>query len=81
MGDYLRAALAVGLELRRCEEPVLALPSGDPAPRELGPWELWPWALTPLIPEAARAANEGIPAMVIWDFALRASCAQRDRGA
>jgi hypothetical protein len=71
LGDYLRAALAVGLELRRCEEPVLPLPTGDPAPRELGPWELWPWALTPLIPEAARAANKGIPAMVIWDFALK----------
>jgi SAM-dependent methyltransferase len=81
MGDYLRAALAVGLELRRCEEPVLPLPAGEPAPRELGPWELWPWALTPLVPDAARAANEGIPAMVIWDFVLRASRAQRDRDA
>lgn len=71
MGDYLRAALVVGLELRRCEEPVLPLPAGEPAPRELGSWELWPWCLTPLIPEAARAANKDIPAMVIWDFALR----------
>lgn len=69
VGDYLRAALAVGLEVRACEEPVLSIPSGDPAPRELGPWELWPWALTPLIPEAARAANEGVPAMLVWDFA------------
>lgn len=71
IGDYLRAALAVGLDVRACEEPVLPLPTGDPAPRELGPWDLWPWCLTPLIPDAARAANAGIPAMLIWDFALR----------
>ena len=76
VGDYLRAALAVGLEVRRCEEPVLPLPASDPAPREPGPWDLWPWALTPLVPEAARAANEGIPAMIIWDFARPASRAQ-----
>ncbi|OAH12632.1 class I SAM-dependent methyltransferase [Streptomyces jeddahensis] len=76
-GDYLRAALPVGLQVRRCEEPVE--PAGkrsqaeDP-PRarmtELGPWELWPWCLADLVPEAAGAANAGVPAVIIWHFQL-----------
>ncbi|GHG48108.1 MULTISPECIES: class I SAM-dependent methyltransferase [Amycolatopsis] len=71
IGDYLRAALAVGLQVRRCEEPLL--PSGDPpAAGEPaggpGPWELWPWSLAGLVPEAARAVNTGAPALVIWHF-------------
>lgn len=52
---------------------MLPLPDGDPAPREPGPWDLWPWALPPMIPDAARAANKGIPAMLIWDFAAPVS--------
>jgi SAM-dependent methyltransferase len=72
-GDYLRAALPVGLQVRRCEEPLPAKPSAAQIPsgrREPGPWELWPWCLADLVPEAAEAANEGTPVEVIWHFQL-----------
>lgn len=71
VGDYLRAALPVGLRLRRCEEPV---PPARPARTTgtIGPWELWPWCLADLVPDAARAANAGSPAMLIWHFQLAA---------
>ncbi|HEX6359883.1 class I SAM-dependent methyltransferase [Actinophytocola sp.] len=69
VGDYLRAALAAGLVPRRCEEPVSAGAPGDAAD-EPGPWELWPWSLAALVPEAAHAANAGVPVMMIWDFQL-----------
>jgi len=72
VGDYLRAALAVGLELRRCEEPVPE--PVDPLPArasELGPWEAWPWSLAAVVPEAARAGDAGVPAEVIWHFQRR----------
>ena len=81
IGDYLRAALAVGLQVRRCEE---TLPQPRPQPLEpmesprppdpprplgpLGPWEVWPWSLAELVPEAARAVGAGLPTMVIWHF-------------
>ncbi|WP_242902840.1 class I SAM-dependent methyltransferase [Actinomadura terrae] len=67
VGDYLRAALAAGLRLRRCEEPRLPMTSHE-ATDEAGPWELWPWSLARMVPEAARAANAGVPAMVVWHF-------------
>lgn len=74
VGDYLRAALPVGLRLRRCEEPrpPAASPSLPPATertdRAVGPWELWPWCLADLVPEASRAAHAGVPTMIIWHF-------------
>ncbi len=69
VGDYLRAALSAGLLPRRCEEP--RVPHGHAQPSsELGPWEAWPWSLRDLVPEAARAANEGMPSMLIWHFQL-----------
>jgi SAM-dependent methyltransferase len=72
-GDFLRAALAAGLMVRRCEEP--RFPSTDartqappaPAPIELGAWEDCPWTLLALIPEAARAAW-AISPLTVWDF-------------
>lgn len=82
-GDYIRAALAAGLHLRRCEEPLnptrapeaeaeKSEPSATPVTLEplgpLGPWELWPWTLMELVPEATRAASAGMPMMVIWHF-------------
>jgi SAM-dependent methyltransferase len=74
IGDYLRAALAAGLEVRRCEEPLV--PAGDrPAPADAagpigpaGPWDRWPWSLAALVPEAAQAVNVGAPALVVWHF-------------
>ncbi|WP_433271594.1 class I SAM-dependent methyltransferase [Actinosynnema sp. CS-041913] len=71
VGDYLRAALPLGLQLRRCEEPRLPAPA-EPRPpaTALGPWELWPWCLADLVPDATRAANADVPAMVVWHFQL-----------
>ncbi|WP_234320104.1 class I SAM-dependent methyltransferase [Streptomyces sp. SBT349] len=72
VGDYLRAALAVGLQVRRCEEP--GGRSAEPAdpPRQpttdMGPWEDWPWSLMDLVPEATAAANAGVPVEIIWHF-------------
>ncbi|CCH29541.1 class I SAM-dependent methyltransferase [Actinosynnema sp. NPDC047251] len=76
IGDYLRAALPVGLRLRRCEEPPLPTASEPadrattPSPWELSPWELWPWALAAMVPEATQAVSAGAPALVIWHFQL-----------
>lgn len=74
IGDYLRAALAVGLRVRRCEEPS-APPKEPPGPADrkgpfgaVGPWERWPWRLDDIVPEAARVARAGMPALVIWHF-------------
>ncbi|MFG6199960.1 class I SAM-dependent methyltransferase [Nonomuraea sp. JJY05] len=68
VGDYVRAALAAGLQLRRCEEPLH--PPGEPRERTdvLHPWDVWPWALWDLAPEAAHAAIAGTPSMLFWHF-------------
>lgn len=68
VGDYLRAALAVGLELRRCEEPPLPTVERSDPTDTTGPWELWPWSLAAMVPEATRAVSAGSPAMLIWHF-------------
>jgi SAM-dependent methyltransferase len=76
VGDYLRAALPVGLQLRGCEEPRVPAaeptPSGAarPAPRAPGPWELWPWSLHDLVPEATRGAYADMPVLIVWHFQL-----------
>ncbi|RII14687.1 Demethylmenaquinone methyltransferase [Streptomyces sp. YIM 130001] len=76
-GDYLRAALAAGFEVRRCEEPLNAIAAGpDPEPGppvakgDPGPWDTWPWSLAALAPEAARAATEGVPSMILWELGM-----------
>lgn len=72
-GDFLRAALPVGLQVRRCEEPGLSSRDSrrqvPPPPPEItvGAAEDWPWTLLPLVPAAAQAAWE-IPAVIVWDF-------------
>jgi SAM-dependent methyltransferase len=71
-GAFLRAALNVGLTVRRCEEPTMA-PTIDPAEAaqeaetDLGNWEGWPWSLLPLIADAANAAW-AVPGVIIWLF-------------
>jgi SAM-dependent methyltransferase len=72
-GDFLRAALPAGLQVRRCEEPrgpAREQPSPRPADVELevGSWQEWPWSLMDLVPEATRAA--GTPSVIIWHFQL-----------
>jgi SAM-dependent methyltransferase len=74
LGDYLRAALSLGLQVRQCEEPAAARPSG-PLPKpttEIGDWRDWPWSLMDYLPSAARAAG-GRPSLVIWHFQLPAA--------
>jgi SAM-dependent methyltransferase len=74
LGDYLRAALSFGFVVRACEEvlrpPRTVLPDEEPEPLTPGPpnvWELHPW-----VADAANAARDGQPAVVCWDFELRA---------
>jgi len=71
-GDYLRAALPVGLRVRRCEEPRPALPDQPASPPEEtipGEWADWPWTLLPLIPAATHAAWDK-PSTIVWHFQL-----------
>lgn len=67
-GDYLRAALPVGLRVRRCEEPRPA-PAAQvaTAPDEItvGDWADWPWTLLPLIPAASSAAWDKQPTLIL----------------
>jgi SAM-dependent methyltransferase len=74
LGDYLRPALSVGLQARRCEEPRvsrLAGPLPEPA-TDIGDWQDWPWSLMDYLPSAARAAG-GRPSLIIWHFQLPAA--------
>lgn len=83
-GDYLRAALSAGLQIRAYEEQDISedesAPGEDTAPRQdgstttdqtsldLGPWSVWPWSLMTLIPEAIKT-GEG-PVTVVWHLQL-----------
>jgi SAM-dependent methyltransferase len=74
LGDYLRSALSLGLQVKRCEEPT-ATGTGAPLPvptGEIGDWEYWPWSLMSYLPSAARVAA-GCPSLVIWHFQLPAT--------
>jgi SAM-dependent methyltransferase len=71
-GDYLRAALPVGLHVRRCEEPRPTLPHQPASPPQditVGDWADWPWTLLPLIPAATHAAWDK-PSTTVWHFQL-----------
>ena len=74
-GEFLRAALPHGLQVRRCEEP--GRPADDQAPQQLptaltvGAWYAWPWSLMELLPATTRAAW-AVPATIIWHFELGA---------
>jgi SAM-dependent methyltransferase len=69
LGDYLRPALSLGLQVLRCEEPRAARQAGPPPEpaTEIGEWQDWPWSLMDYLPAAARAAG-GRPSLVIWHF-------------
>ena len=70
--DYLAAALPLGLQVRRCEEPrrpsPLAPGGRDPGPRAGGPPNIW--ALHAYAVEATNAAWRGQPAAIVWHFQL-----------
>jgi ubiquinone/menaquinone biosynthesis C-methylase UbiE len=71
VGDYLRAALRHGLDVKRCEEPRVVRadePLTEPA-AEIGDWKDWPFSLTDYLPSVARAADNR-PHLVIWHFQL-----------
>jgi SAM-dependent methyltransferase len=74
LGDYLRPALSLGFQVRRCEEPAAAPPDGPlPEPAaDIGDWQDWPWSLMDYLPSASRAAGR-IPSLVIWHFQLPAA--------
>jgi SAM-dependent methyltransferase len=71
-GEYLSAALPLGLQVRSFHEECRFKPEDHhPTPtRDPGPWDDWPWSLNALIPDAVRAANAGIPETSIWHFQL-----------
>jgi SAM-dependent methyltransferase len=75
LGDYLRIALSLGLQVRRCEEPSATRPDGPlPEPAaQIGDWQDWPWSLMDYLPSVARAAD-GRPSLVIWHFQLPGPC-------
>jgi SAM-dependent methyltransferase len=69
LGDYLRPALSLGLQVKGCEEPAIAR-AGDPLPApaaEAGEWQDWPWSLMSYLPSAIRAAGDR-PSLVVWHF-------------
>jgi ubiquinone/menaquinone biosynthesis C-methylase UbiE len=73
LGDYLRAALRKGLQVKRCEE-LRVVRADEPLPEpatEIGDWQDWPFSLTDYLPSAGRAAG-GRPDLVIWHFQLPA---------
>jgi ubiquinone/menaquinone biosynthesis C-methylase UbiE len=69
LGDYLRPALSLGLQVKRCEEPRVVSADGPPAEpaTEIGDWQDWPFSLMGYLPSAERAAG-GRPHLVIWHF-------------
>ncbi len=81
--DYLAAALPLGLQVRRCEEPRRPSPMVDPDGTPLGARGPAPdhipdtppniWALHHWSAAATNAAYRGNPAVIIWHFQLDAS--------
>jgi SAM-dependent methyltransferase len=76
--DYLAAALPLGLQVRRCEEPSRPFPlvdergasEGAPVPDHVPGAPPNVWALHPWCPAATNAAYRGLPAAIIWHFEL-----------
>jgi ubiquinone/menaquinone biosynthesis C-methylase UbiE len=73
LGEYLRAALSHGLQVKRCEEPRVVRANESPAEpaAEIGDWQDWLFSLMGYLPSAERAAG-GRPHLVIWHFQLPA---------
>jgi len=79
--DYLAAALPLGFEVRRCEEPrrpsPLVRPDGGSVTDSGPPPEHDPdeapdiWALHAYATEATNATYRDLPAAIIWHFQLR----------
>jgi ubiquinone/menaquinone biosynthesis C-methylase UbiE len=80
--DYLAAALPLGLEVRRCEEPRRPSPliadegkdvhDDAPSPEHVPGDPPNIWALHPFATAATNAAYRGSPAVIVWHFQLGA---------
>jgi len=77
--EYLSPALRLGLQLRRCEEPVRPFPlvdehgsshEGEPPPDHVPGAPPNIWALHAYASDATNAAYRGMPIVVIWHFQL-----------
>ena len=74
-GDYIRAALRAGLQVRGCEETRLVgtNPQRPAQPdASVKPWETWPWTLMDMVPAAVRSFSGpgGVRQTIIWHFQL-----------
>jgi SAM-dependent methyltransferase len=79
--DYLAAALPLGLEVRRCEEPRRPSPllgedgtdlrGGARPPAHVPGNPPGIWSLHPIAPAAANAFWQGRPAVIVWHFQRR----------
>ena len=74
-GDFIRAALPAGFQVRGCEEPRRSTGDQPPPSPDAGltvtGWHEWPWSLLDLVPEATWAAW-AVPAVIVWHFELSA---------
>lgn len=76
--DYIAAALPLGLQVRRCEEPLRPFPlvddtgasDGGPVPDHVPGAPPNIWALHRWCTAATNAAYRGLPAAIIWHFQL-----------
>jgi SAM-dependent methyltransferase len=76
--EYLAAALRLGLQVRRCEEPMRPSPlvdadgvsEGAPVPDHVPGAPPNIWTLHRFCPDATNAAYRGLPAAIIWHFQL-----------
>jgi SAM-dependent methyltransferase len=76
--DYLAAALRLGLQVRRCEEPLRPYPlvdasgssDGGQVPDHVPGAPPNIWALHRWCPAATNAAYRGLPIAIIWHFQL-----------
>jgi SAM-dependent methyltransferase len=76
---YLAAALPLGLQVRRCDEPRRPFPlvdergvsAGAPVPDHVPGEAPNIWALHRWCPEATNAAYRDTPAVIVWHFHLR----------
>jgi SAM-dependent methyltransferase len=71
--DYLSAAIPLGLQVRRCEEPRTRLPAIEPdsrPPAGEAPSDALPGVATldRWCPAAVAAAHRDVPVLVVWHF-------------
>lgn len=75
-GDYVRAAIAAGFDVRRCEEPLRDLLEGSDydqiEPQPAAPGEAHDiWMLNAFVPQAAKVVLGAATAVIVWHFQLQ----------